>query len=286
MTTYAVTGATGKLGNLAVHSLLERGVAPSDVVAVVRDTAKAGDLTDAGVVVRHGDYEKPETLAAALDGIDRLLLVSSPTVGQRTAQHRSVIEAAKTAGVQRLAYTSVAKADTNSMPLGEEHRATEALIADSGIAETVVLRNGWYLENYTEQLDQYRATGTVFGATNGATISAASRKDFADAASAVLVADTVEKKVYELGGEPHTLAELASLIGEAAGVPLTHTEVSLDDYRAGLLQAGLPEDVAGFVTALEAGIAAGDLEVPTTDLETLLGRPVTPAKEALADLLG
>lgn len=286
MTTYAVTGATGKLGTLAVHSLLERGVAPSDVVAVVRDTAKASDLAAAGVVVRHGDYEASDTLNSALEGVDRLLLVSSPTVGQRTAQHRAVIEAAKAAGVQRLAYTSLAKADTNTMPLGEEHRETEALIADSGIAETVILRNGWYLENYTEQLDQYRATGTVVGATAGATISGATRKDYAAAATTVLVADEVEKSVYELGGEPHTLAELAGLIGETAGVPLTHTEVSLDEYRAGLLQAGLPEDVAGFVTALEAGIAAGDLEVPTTDLEALLGRPVTPTKEALADLLG
>lgn len=286
MTTYAVTGATGKLGNLAVHSLLERGARPADVVALVRDPAKAADLSAAGVDVRVGDYDAPETLTTALAGVDRLLLVSSPTVGQRAAQHRAVIDAATAAGVQRIAYTSLAKADTNSMPLGTEHRETETLLAQADFPETVVLRNGWYLENYTEQLDQYRATGTIVGATGGATISAATRKEYADAAAAVLLADTVEKKVYELGGPASTLPELATLIGDAAGIPLTHTEVSLDAYRAGLIEAGLPDDVAGFVTDLEAGIAAGDLDVPTADLEALLGRPVTSTKESLAALLG
>ena len=111
MTTYAVTGATGHLGRLVVAELLARGVPAADVVGLARNPAKAADL---GVPVRPADYSDPTTLPAALDGVDVLLLVSGSEVGRRVPQHTAVIEAAKAAGVRRMAYTSIADADRST----------------------------------------------------------------------------------------------------------------------------------------------------------------------------
>ncbi|RTL71027.1 MAG: SDR family oxidoreductase [Pseudonocardiaceae bacterium] len=284
MTTYAVTGATGKLGTLVVDSLLARGVSAGDVVALVRDTAKAAGLAERGVQVRTGDYDDPAGLPAALAGVDRLLLVSSPTVGSRVAQHVAVIDAAADAGVSRIVYTSVANADTTTMPVAPDHLDTEAHLAKSGIP-TVVLRNGWYVENYTDQLPQYRRAGALISAAGDGRIAAAPRTDYADAAAAALVGD-VDTAVYELGGPAFTLRELAAALSEITGEELPFREVTLDEYRAGLLAAGLDEGTAGFVTALEAGTARGDLDLAPTALEELIGRPATGLRPALATILG
>lgn len=284
MTTYAVTGATGKLGTLVVDSLLARGVSAGDVVALVRDTAKAAGLAERGVQVRTGDYDDPAGLPAALAGVDRLLLVSSPTVGSRVAQHVAVIDAAADAGVSRIVYTSVANADTTTMPVAPDHLETEAHLAKSGIP-TVVLRNGWYVENYTDQLPQYRRAGALISAAGDGRIAAAPRTDYADAAAAALVGD-VDTAVYELGGPAFTLRELAAALSEITGEELPFREVTLDEYRAGLLAAGLDEGTAGFVTALEAGTARGDLDLAPTALEELIGRPATGLRPALATILG
>ena len=280
MTTYAITGATGQLGQLVVTELLDRGVIPSGVVAVVRDAAKAEWLSDAGVQVRIADYDAPGALRTALDGVDRLLLVSSPTVGQRAAQHSNVVDAAKDSGVARIVYTSLLRADTNTMPLGEGHRVTEHLLQDSGIP-AVVLRNGWYLETYTDQLGSYQAAGAVVGATGGARVAPAPRGDYAAAAAAALLDDVTDSALYELAGPSVTLSELAAVLSEAIGQELPYKDVPLDEYRAGLLSAGLDEPTAGFVTALEAGAANGELDGDPTVLEKLLGRRATDLRTAV-----
>ena len=279
MTTYALTGATGQLGQLAVAELLGRGTAPGEIVAVVRDAAKAQALAGAGVQVRVADYDQPDALRTALAGVDRLLLISSPAVGQRAAQHANVIDAAKGSGVARIVYTSLLKADTNTMPLGEEHAVTEQLLADSGIP-TVVLRNGWYVENYTDQLDTYRAVGAIVGASGEARVAPAPRSDYAAAAAVALLDDSVTG-VHELAGPAVTLPELAAVLSEVTGYDLPYKDVSLEDYRAGLLAAGLDEGTAGFVTALEAGSANGDLDGDPRALEALLGRPATDLRTAV-----
>ncbi len=160
MTTYAVTGATGHFGRLAIESMLEAGVAPADVIAIARTPAKLGDLVARGIDVRAADYAQPETLPGALAGVERLLLVSGSEVGQRVAQHGNVIDAAKAAGVTRIVYTSFLRADTNQNALAPEHKATELLLAASGL-EHIALRNGWYIENYIDQLSQYLAQGEI-----------------------------------------------------------------------------------------------------------------------------
>lgn len=284
MTTYAVTGATGHFGSLAVLALLDRGVPAQDVVALVRDAAKAQPLAERGVQVRVADYNEAKTLGTALAGVDRLLFVSGNEVGQREAQHRNVVQAARAAGVSRIAYTSIARAEENSMPLGVEHRATEALLAASGIP-ALVLRNSWYLENYTDQLGQYLAAGAVIGATGEARISAAPRADYAQAAAAALV-DDAAPGVYELGGPAFTMGEFAAAVSAALGRELPYRNVSLEEFEAGLVAAGLDAGTAAFVTALERGAAAGELHVPVAGLERLLGRPATDLETAVKHLIG
>jgi NAD(P)H dehydrogenase (quinone) len=282
--TYAVTGATGKLGRLVVTALLDRDVPADDLVAVVRDPARAGALAEQGVSVRAGDYNRPGTLDAALAGVDRLLLISGDAVGQRVRQHGAVLDAARSAGVQRIAYTSILRADTTTLPLAPEHKATEELVRESGIAHTL-LRNSWYVENYTDQVGQYLERGEIVGATGEARVAAAPRIDYAAAAAAALVEDGHEGATYELGGPSFAFPELAALVSQVTGRPLRYHDVSLDEFRAGLLAAGLDDGTADFVTALEAGVAAGELDTSTADLERLLGRPATPLGTAVRALL-
>jgi NAD(P)H dehydrogenase (quinone) len=186
MTTIAVTGASGKLGRLVIDSLIKRGAAPNDIVAAVRDTAKGADLTALGVQVREADYDRPETLARSIAGVDRLLLISGSEVGRRVRQHVAVIEAAKAAGVQFLAYTSGLRADTTPLGLAAEHKATEEAIRASGI-QFALLRNSWYTENYTQQIQTALTNGAVVGSAGKGRIAAATRADYAEAAAAVLL---------------------------------------------------------------------------------------------------
>jgi NAD(P)H dehydrogenase (quinone) len=279
MTVYAVTGATGPFGHHVVEGLLAAGVAPADVVAVVRTPTKAADLAAQGVQVREGDYSRPETLPAALAGVDVLLLVSGSEVGSRVPQHGAVVDAAK--GVQRIVYTSISKADSSQVPLAPEHKATEELIAASGIPYTF-LRNSWYLENYTGQLPQYLAGGEILGAAGNGRVSAAPRADFAAAAVAALLQDGHDNAVYELGGPGFTLAELAEAVTQVTGTTVAYRDLTTGELAAALESVGLPPATAAFVASLDEAIARGELEVSDADLVRLLGRPVTTLAEGIS----
>ena len=185
--TIAVTGATGKLGRLVLNALIDRGATPGEIVAAARDTAKAADLAARGVQVREADDDRPETLAGAFAGVDRLLLISGSEVGRRPPQHRAVIEAAKSAGVRFLAYTSALRADTTPLALAAEHKATEEMVRASGIP-FALLRNSWYVENYTGQIGTALANGAFLGSAGEGRIAAATRADYAEAAAARLQA--------------------------------------------------------------------------------------------------
>jgi NAD(P)H dehydrogenase (quinone) len=280
MTVYAVTGATGHLGRLVVEELLSRGVPAADLVAVVRTPGKAADLAERGVQVREGDYSRPETLPTALAGVQRLLLISGSEPGGRVAQHTAVVDAAKAAGVERITYTSILKADDTTNPLAGEHQATEQVLRASGIPVTL-LRNGWYTENYTEQLEQYLQRGEIVGAAADGKVSAAPRADFAAAAAAALLADSDGDAVHELGGPAFDFTELAAAISDVTGTKVAYRNLSVEGYEAELHTAGLDAGTAGFVAGIDASIAAGDLATDSDDLTRLLGRPVTP----LADVV-
>jgi NAD(P)H dehydrogenase (quinone) len=276
----AVTGATGHLGRLVVQDLLKSAPA-QDIVAIVRDAGKAADLTAQGVQVRVAPYEDPAALRAALAGVDRLLLISSSEVGRRVQQHQNVIEAAKAAGVQFIAYTSAPLAATTSLILAPDHKATEELLFTSGM-DFAILRNNWYTENYLPQLETARQTGKVVAAAGEGQVASASRADYAAGAAAVLLGSGHAGRIYELGGDyAWTYDELAAAIGEVIGEPVTYEPVdgaTLVEIRQGV---GLDEGTAGFVAALDANIAAGLLAEVTHDLSQLIGRPTTPLVEGL-----
>lgn len=276
--TIVVTGATGHFGRLAIQSLLAKGVPADHIVGLGRQVDKIADL---GVRVKQVAYEDLAGLKAAFTDADKVLFVSGSEVGQRIAQHRNVVEAAKEAGVGLVVYTSAPKADTTDMKLAVEHLATERMLAESGVPH-VILRNGWYLENY--DVDQAVRHGLV-GAAGEGRISAATRADLAEAAASVLVGDGHAGKVYELGGESFTMAELAAEISRQAGKPVTYTDLDEQKYVQFLTSVGLPEPFAATLADSDRAASQGALYVDRTDLENLLGRPVTPLSDAIGSAL-
>ncbi|MBD8493487.1 SDR family oxidoreductase [Pseudomonas syringae] len=280
----AVTGATGQLGRLVIDALLN-SVAPTDVIALVRDPLKAQDLVAKGVIVRRADYSEPQTLDAALAGVSKLLLISSSEIGQRSAQHRAVIQAAKAAGVQLLAYTSVLKADTSPLGLAAEHRDTEQALAESGL-DHVLLRNGWYHENYTASVPAAVEHGAILGSAGEGRIASASRADYADAAAVVLTQDGHAGKVYELAGDDsYSLAELAVEVAKQSGRPVIYSDLPEQQYKAALIGIGLPDVFAALLSDSDTGAAKGALFDDSRQLSQLIGRATTPIAVSVAQAL-
>ena len=281
---YAITGATGQLGRLVIDELLR--TSPSEcIVAAVRSPAKAADLAARGVQVREADYDRPDTLHAAFDGIRRVLLISSSEVGVRLPQHEAVIDAAKTAGVDLFAYTSILHADTTPAKLAVEHRATEAAIAASGIP-AVILRNGWYTENHLLALQPALAHGAMVGAAGDGRFSSAARADYAVAAAKVLSADGLAGKVYELAGdEAYTLGEFAAELSRQAARPIVYRDLPEADYKGVLVRAGLPETLADALADADATARGDVLFDGSRTLGHLIGRSTTSMREMLAEAL-
>ncbi|MGN9807778.1 SDR family oxidoreductase [Micromonospora sp. BQ11] len=278
-----VTGATGHLGRLIVASLLDRGVPAEQIVALGRDTSRLADLAARGVTVRQANYNDADSLRAAFSGAEKLMFVSGNELGQRIAQARTVVAAAREAGVGLVVYTSIPKADTSSLTLATEHRATEQEIAASGLPY-VFLRNSWYFENYLPQIPTYLEHGVV-GAAGDGRISAAARADYAEAAAAVLATEGHAGKVYELGGAPFTMAELAGELSRQTGKDVTYTDLPVEKYVEVLVGVGMPEPMAAVLADGDRGAAAGELEVAGDDLERLIGRKPTTLAEAIRTAL-
>ena len=279
--TTAITGATGNLGGLVITALIERGVSPTDIVAVVRNADKAASLAERGVQVRVADYSDTAALTSAFTGVDKVLLISGSEVGQRIAQHNNVIDAAETAGVGLIAYTSVLAADTSGISLAPEHKATEERLTASSIP-AVFLRNGWYWENYLGSLGQAIESGVWLGAGGDGKIAAATRADYAAAAAAALTQDDQGGKIYELGGDERlTYAEFANVVADVSGKPVVYKDVSESEYAAILEGAGLPGFVATMLASADAGISRGELDTDSGDLQSLIGRHSAPVAEVL-----
>lgn len=267
-----VTGASGQLGRLVIENLLQT-VPASEIVAAVRTPAKVADLAARGVQVREADYNRPETLDSAFAGADKLLLISSSEVGSRLPQHRAVIDAAKRAKVGLIAYTSLLHADSSPLPLAVEHKATEQLIAEAGLP-AVILRNGWYTENYLASIPPALQYGVVLGSAGEGRIASAARADYAAAAAAVLTRDGQAGKVYELAGdESYTLAELAAEIARQSGKAVAYQNLPEADFKAALLGAGLPEGLAALLAESDIGASKGGLFDDSHQLSQLIGRP-------------
>jgi NAD(P)H dehydrogenase (quinone) len=280
---YVVTGATGQLGRLVVEGLL--AAVPADEIAVVvRSAAKAEEWAKRGVRVHEADYGRPESLAGAFAAGDRVLLISGNELGSRVPQHRAVIDAAKAAGVALLAYTSIL--GTATFRIAEEHRATEELLRASGVPHAL-LRNGWYTENYVAGAAASVASGEVFGSSGEGRVAGAARRDYADAAVAVLTGEGHENKVYELSGDTDwSMGELAAELAAASGSPVAYRDVTAQEQVRRLVAAGLPEGFAELFPNTDAAIARGELALRTGDLARLIGRPTVPLAESVRAALG
>ncbi|MFC4020222.1 SDR family oxidoreductase [Micromonospora sp. GCM10011542] len=278
---YVVTGATGQLGRLTIEELL-RTVPADQVVAAVRAPEKAADLAARGVQVREADYDRPETLRAAFEGARKVLLISGNEIGRRVPQHQAAVDAARQAGAELLAYTSILHADATPISLGPDHRATEEYLRGSGLPFSL-LRNGWYHENYVPSAQQAVATGTLIGSAGDGRVASAARADYAAAAAAVLTGDNHDNTVYELSGDTAwSMPELAAILTEISGTPVTYQDLPNERHTEVLLAAGLPEPVATMFAGFDARIADGWLADTPGTLATLIGRPTTPLRATLA----
>lgn len=276
--TLAVSAASGQLGRL-VLAALKPG---TPVVALVRNPAKAGDL---GAPLREADYEQPETLGPALEGVSRLLLISSSELGRRAPQHRNVLAAAKAAGVGQVLYTSLLHADRSPLSLAEEHRDTEAALRESGIP-FVILRNGWYAENYLGALSPALAHGALIGSAGAGRISAAARADYAEAAAVALTGDGLEGRTLELAGDAAwTLADLAAEVSRQTGRTIPYRDLPEADYAAALTGAGLPAGLAAAIAGWDVGASQDALFDDGGELSRLIGRPTTPLAVSVAAAL-
>ncbi|ENL1644339.1 SDR family oxidoreductase [Raoultella ornithinolytica] len=280
----AITGATGQLGHLVLQNLLKT-TAASKIVAIVRNPAKAEALSQQGIVVRQADYTDEAAFTAALQGVDKLLLISSSEVGQRTPQHRNVIHAAKAAGVKFIAYTSLLHADKSPLGLHVEHVETEKMLADSGIPYAL-LRNGWYTENYLASAPPALEHGVFIGAAGDGKIASATRADYAEAAARVIAEEGHAGKVYELAGdEAWTLSELAAALSKQSGKNVVYQNLSEANFAAALKSVGLPAGLADMLADSDVGAAKGGLFDDSRTLSALIGRPTTPLAESIKGIL-
>ncbi|MFF5494714.1 SDR family oxidoreductase [Streptomyces aquilus] len=278
-----VTGANGHLGRHVIEQLLEK-VPADQVTAVVRSAEKGAGFAARGVRIAVADYNTPETFDDVFAAGDKVLLISGSEVGNdRPGQHTVVINAAKAAGVALLAYTSAP--GSLSAALADDHRATEKVLLASGLPYTL-LRNGWYHENYTENLAPVLAHNAVVAAAGEGRVSSAARADYAAAAVAVLTGEGHENQTYELGGDTAwSFAEYAAELSRQTGKEIAYNAVSGEALVGILTGAGVPGPFAEILAGVDASIAKGELVVDSGDLSRLAGRPTTPISEAVAAAL-
>ncbi|WP_430010002.1 SDR family oxidoreductase [Methylophaga lonarensis] len=280
-----VTGASGQLGRLVLEELLQH-LPASQLAAGARSPERVADLQARGVDIRPLDYDQPETLEQAFQGIDTLLLISSSEIGQRTTQHENVISAAEKSGVKRLVYTSLLHTDTSPLALAEEHKQTEARLKASSL-EWVILRNGWYTENYLASLPAALEHHVLIGCAGNGRISSATRQDYASAAATVLLEGAIHQgKIYELAGDTsYSLAEYAAEITKLSGQEVRYQNLSETEFRDALIQVGMPEGFAAILADSDIGASQGALDDDSRQLSQLIKRPTTPLAEALQQAL-
>lgn len=280
----AITGATGLLGGHVIENLLQT-VPANQIVAFARDVKKGASLSQKGVLVRQADYNDKASLITALQDVDKLLLISSSEVGKRTIQHRNVIEAAKSADVQFIAYTSILHADRSPLSLHVEHVETEKMLADSGISYTL-LRNGWYTENYLASVPAALEHGVFLGAAGDGKIASATRVDYALAAARVISEEGHIGKVYELAGdEAWTLEQLAKELTKQSGKQVIYNNLSQADFATALKTAGLPDKLSNMLADSDIGASKGGLFDDSHTLSKLIGRRTTTLAESIKAIL-
>ena len=282
-----ITGATGALGKATINSLLEKGHPAQNIIALVRDEAKAADLKAQGVIIRTGDYDNYDSLVAALKGAEKVLLVSGSDVVKRGAQHENVVKAAKAAGVKHILYTSFhRKNETETSPIAfvaQSHIHTENIIKSSGLAYTI-LRNNIYLDMLPAFLGKVLETGVFFPAGD-AKSAFASRNDMAEATASVLAGQGHENKEYYLSNtENISFSDVADILSSITGKTISYLNPDSATYQKTLTEAGVPAEYIGFFAGFAEAAKQGEFTSSYTDLERLLGRKPTSAKEFLTSV--
>ncbi|POF31727.1 SDR family oxidoreductase [Roseibium marinum] len=279
----AITGANGQLGRLVLEHLAS--LTDDPIRALARSPDKARDLASAQITVVKADYDDPASLPAALQGVDRLLLISGSEVGKRTPQHVAVIDAAKASGVGFIAYTSLLNAPGSSLMLAKEHIATERHLRGCGIPHAI-LRNGWYVENFVGTIAAALAHGAVVGASGNGKFSAAGRKDYAQAAARIVSGSDLSTRTLELAGHPaFSLDDLAAEISRQSGREIPFTNLPEETYAGVLIQAGLPEGFAAVLADSDRGASQGELFSASTALQELIGHPTRALGDFVAEAL-
>lgn len=282
--TILVTGANGHLGKLVVEALLAKKTSQK-IAVTTREPEKASELAARGVEVRFGDFDDPSSLKKAFSGVERLLIISTGGDNEtRIRQHSTAVQAAQDAGVEFIAYTSIANASKSSLGLAEVHRATEAAILKTGIAHSF-LRNNWYLENEMGFIQSAQAGAPIVTSAGKGKVGWALRSEFALAAANVLSQKAPAKSIYELSGPLATYEDLGASLTKVLGKPVTVQLVDDDAYAKGLAANGLPSYVVDFIVGAAQSIRSGALAVESNDFAEVLGRPVKTLSESLKELI-
>jgi NAD(P)H dehydrogenase (quinone) len=277
-----VTGASGRLGRLVAEELLER-MPPSDLVLVTRHPDAIADLGERGAEVRRGDFDDPDSLVSAFEGGERMLLVSTLSVGRRVPQHRAAIEAAAVAGVRHLVYTSFPKPAPNH-PVGAiatEHGETEAILQASGL-EWTVLRNATYAELQIPPGALAVAGGKLYTNAGDGRLASVSRRDCARAAAAVMTTDGHAGKTYDVTGqEALSQSELVGLLSEVSGRSIELVPVGDRALSWGLTRNGAPKPIARSIVAFGKAVREGYYDVVDPAVQTLTGAPPSTLRDVL-----
>lgn len=285
-----VTGATGFYGKSTIDFLLKKGINPSNIAALVRNEAKAEDLKAKGITLKIGDYDNYDSLVEAFQGVDKLLLISGSDINNRSAQHENAVKAAKEAGVKHLLYTSFErKNETDTSPINfvaNSHIATEQSIKASGMVYTI-FRNNLYLDILPMFFGEQVLETGVFLPTGDTKSAFATRQDMAEATANVLMSSGHENKEYFFSNtENVTMEEITNSLSEVVGKEVSYINPTTELYIETLTNVGIPSEYIGMFAGFSEAIKQGEFTTNQTDLEHLLGRKPTTAKEFLQQVYG
>nr|WP_199082512.1 SDR family oxidoreductase [Pedobacter sp. ASV19] len=287
-----VTGATGQFGSKTINHLINKGVRPSEISALVRNAATAQNLRSRGVEIKVGDYKDYDSLVKAFQGVEKLLLVSSndrEAVENRTVQHINVIKAAKEAKVKYIVYTSfVRKTNFKNSSIAafqNSHVETEAYLIDSGIDYTI-LQNGIYLEMIPVFAGEKVAeTGTILFPAKEGKASYVLREELAEAAAHVLTSEGHKEQIYSLTNSASvSFFEIAQAIGDQLGKDVKYQSLEADVFESKMKQIGVPDLYIGLFTMWATAQAQGTMEVVNDTLEGFLGRKPTTMPQFIAQV--
>jgi NAD(P)H dehydrogenase (quinone) len=283
-----VTGATGQLGTAVVRQLVRRDNA-SQVAALVRDERKAGDLAACGVSIRLGEYDDTDALDRALDGIDRVLLVAGNDPDRRVQQHQNVIDAARRAQVGLIGFASRSLRDIQASEntLMSDYFETEDRVRRSGLPH-LLFRNALYLDTVPLYVGgaQVFESGIRLPAGDGR-VAYALRREMGEALANAMVDHVGTDRTYVVAASrAYTFHDVAAALTEVSGKPVDYTQISDEEYVAGVVQAGVPEHLARRFLGFCFDIRSDQLDETSSDLTTLLGREPATLEVGLREVFG